>query len=118
MRVYRTELLAIKREPYFTAARAKGLSETGALWSHGHRVALFAMVTALGPELGWVVGGTAVTEVVFALPGVGTLTVNAIRTKDYTVIQGCVLFFGAIVVVMNLLVDVAYGFIDPRMRRR
>ena len=76
------------------------------------------VLTFLALQLSNLLGGSVIIESVFALPGVGTLTVNAIRTKDYTVIQGCVLFFGAIVVVMNLLVDVAYGFIDPRLRRR
>ena len=71
----------------------------------------------LALQLSNLLGGSVIIESIFALPGVGTLTVNAIATKDYTVIQGCVLFFGCIVVLVNLLVDVSYGFIDPRLRR-
>jgi ABC-type dipeptide/oligopeptide/nickel transport system permease component len=115
-RVYRTELLAIKREPYFTAARAKGLSETGALWSHGHRVALFAMVTALGPELGWVVGGTAVTEVVFALPGVSQFLVQSIGARDYFVLQAYVVIIAAWMLLARLGIEAVLRLLEPRLR--
>jgi len=81
------------------------------------RAALFVL-TFLALQLSNLLGGSVIIESIFALPGVGTLTVSAIATKDYTVIQGCVLFFGIVVVLVNLLVDLSYGFIDPRLRRR
>ena len=117
-RMTRSAMLEVLREDYIRTARAKGLTTRVVIMRHALRNGFIPVLTFLALQLSNLLGGSVIIESVFALPGVGTLTVNAIRTKDYTVIQGCVLFFGAIVVVMNLLVDVAYGFIDPRMRRR
>ncbi len=115
-RVYRTELLAAAREPYFTTARAKGLSETRALWSHGHGAALFAMVAALGPEFGWIVGGTAVTEVVFALPGVSQFLVQSIGARDYFVLQAYVVVIAAWMLVVRTGVEGTLRLLEPRLR--
>lgn len=115
-RVYRTELLAAAREPYFITARAKGLSETQALWSHGHRAALFAMIAALGPEFGWVVGGTAVTEIVFALPGISQFLVQSIGSRDYFVLQAYVVVIAAWMLLVRVGIDAALRVLEPRLR--
>jgi ABC-type dipeptide/oligopeptide/nickel transport system permease component len=116
-RVYRTELLAAAREPYFMTARAKGLSMTRALWSHGHRAAMFAMVAAMAPEFGWVVGGTAVTEVVFALPGVSLFLVQSVGARDYFVLQAYVVTVGAWMLLVRLGIEATLRQLEPRLRR-
>jgi len=117
-RMVRSSMLEVLRQDYIRTAYAKGLQTKVVIMRHALRNGFIPVLTFLGLQLSNLLGGSVIIESVFALPGVGTLTINAIRTKDYQVIQGCVLFFGAIVVFMNLAVDVAYGFIDPRMRRR
>ena len=115
-RVYRTELLAASREPYFMTARAKGLGETRALWAHGHHAALFATVAALLPEFGWVIGGTAVTEVVFALPGVSQFLVQSIGARDYFVLQAYVVVIAAWMLLVRACVAAALRMLEPRLR--
>jgi peptide/nickel transport system permease protein len=84
---------------------------------HALRNGFIPVLTFIGLQLTALLGGSVIIEAIFALPGLGTLTIAAINTKDYQVIQGCVLFFGFLVVVMNLLVDLSYGIIDPRLRK-
>ncbi|MCC7049710.1 MAG: ABC transporter permease [Alphaproteobacteria bacterium] len=116
-RVYRTELLAASREPYFVTARAKGLGMARALWSHGHRAALFAMVAAMAPEFAWVVGGTAVTEVVFALPGVSLFLVQSIGARDYFVLQAYLVAIGVWMLLARTAIEAALRGLEPRLRR-
>ncbi|MGE3857382.1 MAG: ABC transporter permease [Dehalococcoidia bacterium] len=116
-RMVRSSMLEVLRQDYIRTAYAKGLQTRVVITRHALRNGFIPVLTFLALQLSNLLGGSVIIESIFALPGVGTLTVNAISTKDYTVIQGCVLFFGCIVVVMNLLVDVSYGFIDPRLRR-
>lgn len=115
-RIYRTELIAAAGEPYFMTARAKGLGETRALWTHGHRAALFALVAAITPEFGWVIGGTAVIEVVFALPGISQFLVQSIGARDYFVLQAYVVVIAVWMLVARLAVGAALRLIEPRLR--
>ena len=116
-RMVRSSMLEVLRQDYIRTAYAKGLQTRVVITRHALRNGFIPVLTFLALQLSNLLGGSVIVESIFALPGVGTLTVSAIATKDYTVIQGCVLFFGCIVVVMNLLVDLSYGLIDPRLRR-
>jgi peptide/nickel transport system permease protein len=98
-------------------ARAKGLAPAQVLWRHGVRNALLPVTTLFGLQLGALLGGAVITETVFAWPGVGALTVEAINARDYPLLQGCVLLIATIYVLVNGLTDLAYGWIDPRVRR-
>lgn len=116
-RMVRSSMLEVLRQDYIRTAYAKGLATRVVITRHALRNGFIPVLTFLALQLSNLLGGSVIIESIFALPGVGTLTVSAIATKDYTVIQGCVLFFGCIVVLVNLLVDLSYGFIDPRLRR-
>ena len=98
-------------------ARAKGLTPSQVLWKHGVRNALLPVTTLFGLQLGALLGGAVIAETVFAWPGVGALTVEAINARDYPLLQGCVLLIAVIYVLVNGLTDLAYGWIDPRVRR-
>lgn len=98
-------------------ARAKGLTPAQVLWRHGVRNALLPVTTLFGLQLGALLGGAVIAETVFAWPGVGALTVEAINARDYPLLQGCVLLIALIYVLVNGLTDLAYGWIDPRVRR-
>jgi peptide/nickel transport system permease protein len=102
---------------FIRAARAKGLSETQVMTHHAFRNAMLPVVTVLGLQLGTMFSGAVVTETIFAIPGIGRLLVDAILGRDYSVVQAVVLFITIIVVAANLLVDIAYGMLDPRIRR-
>jgi ABC-type dipeptide/oligopeptide/nickel transport system permease component len=99
-----------------TTARAKGLRERTVLVRHGLKNALIPVVTIFGLQFGGLLAGTVVVETVFARPGVGRLIVSAILAKDFPVVQGIILLSATTYVIVNLLVDVAYGLIDPRIR--
>jgi peptide/nickel transport system permease protein len=101
---------------YIRVARAKGLSETQVMAHHAFRNAILPVVTILGLQLGTMFGGAVVTETIFAVPGIGRLLVNSIFGRDYAVVQAVVMFVTIIVVMANLLVDIAYGLLDPRIR--
>lgn len=116
-RMVRSSMLEVLRQDYIRTAYAKGLNTRVVVQRHALRNGLIPVLTFIGLQLSNLLGGAAIIESVFALPGLGTLTVSAVSFKDYPVIQGCVLFFGTIVVLVNLLVDLSYGVIDPRLRR-
>jgi ABC-type dipeptide/oligopeptide/nickel transport system permease component len=99
-------------------ARAKGLRERTVVSGHAFRNAMIPVLTVVGLEFGGMLGGAVVTETVFAWPGVGKLTVDAIQARDYQVTQGVVLLFGAVFIVINLTVDLLYAVVDPRIRYR
>ena len=101
---------------YIRTARAKGLSEQVIVRAHAFRNALIPIVTVVGLELGGMLGGAVVTETVFSWPGVGKLTADAIAARDYQVTQGVVLLLCTVFVVINLMVDLIYAAIDPRIR--
>ncbi len=109
-----TETLAAE---HVRTARAKGLTPSQVLWKHGVRNALLPVTTLFGLQLGALLGGAVIAETVFAWPGVGALTVEAINARDYPLLQGCVLLIAVIYVLVNGLTDLAYGWIDPRVRR-
>jgi peptide/nickel transport system permease protein len=115
-RMTRASLLEELREPYVLAARARGLSRMRTVLRHAVRNSLIPIVTVLGLQLGSVLTGAVITETIFAWPGVGRLLVQSIGARDYPAIQGCVLLIAVTYVTTNLLVDVAYGFLDPRIR--
>jgi peptide/nickel transport system permease protein len=103
--------------PFIRTARAKGLSETQVMTRHAFQNAMLPVVTILGVQLGTMFSGAVVTETIFAIPGIGRLLVNSILGRDYPVVQAVVLLITLIVVVANLLVDILYGLLDPRIRR-
>ncbi len=117
-RTLRSSLLDALAEDYVRTARAKGLSEWIVIRGHVLRNALIPVVTVLGLQLGTLIGGAVITEYVFALPGVGRLVVDAVFARDYPLVQGVILLIAVGFIVSNLLVDIVYGWIDPRIRIR
>ena len=115
-RMVRSALLEVLHEDYIRTARAKGLSENAVIWRHGLRNALLPVVTVLGLQLGVLLGGAVVTEMVFSWPGLGELTIESIQRRDYPVVQACVLLISSSYVVVNTLTDLVYGWLDPRVR--
>lgn len=118
MRMTRSSVLEVLRQDYVRTAWAKGLRERLLVLRHILPNALIPVITLFGNQFAVILSGAVIVEVIFGLPGIGTLTYNAVLQRDYTQIQGNVLFLGLIVVVVNLLVDVSYGFLDPRVRYR
>ncbi len=116
MRMTRSSLLDILPQDYLATARAKGLSERRVLWLHALRNACLPLITILSLQLGALLSGAIITETVFAWPGVGRLTIQAIAARDYPLVQGCVLFIAFVYVAANLLADIAYAWLDPRVR--
>jgi len=115
-RMLRNSLLEIAEADFVRTARAKGLGEWTILWRHSLRNALLPVVTLVGLQIGAILGGAVIVESVFSWPGIGRLTVEAIQSRDYPVVQGCVLLIATLYVLVNLLTDVVYGLIDPRIR--
>ena len=117
-RTLRSSLLEALGEDYVRTARAKGLSEWGVIGGHVLKNAMIPVVTVLGLQLGTLIGGAVITEYVFALPGVGRLVVDAVFARDYPLVQGVILLIAIGFIVSNLLVDLLYGWLDPRIRIR
>jgi ABC-type dipeptide/oligopeptide/nickel transport system permease component len=115
--IVRSGMLEVLREDYIRTARAKGLSELAVIIRHGLRNTLIPLVTFVGLVFSLLLGGAVIVETVFSWPGVGQLSVNAIFARDYPVVQVCVLGLALGVVLVNLLVDLCYGMLDPRVRR-
>ena len=115
-RMTRTMMLEVMQEDYVRTARAKGLSGFRVVMRHALRNALIPVVTVLGLQVTFLIGGSVITESIFALPGLGRLLLEAIAQRDYPVVQGIVVVVGFLVMVTNLIVDVSYGFLDPRVR--
>ncbi len=115
-RLTRSSMLEVLRQEYMTTARAKGLRETRVLIQHGFKNALIPVVTIFGLQFGSLMAGTVIVETVFARPGIGRLIVTAILAKDFPMVQGIVLLIATTYVVVNLLVDISYGILDPRIR--
>ncbi len=114
-RMTRATMLEVLSQDYVRTARAKGLGESLVVLRHALRNALVPVVTMIGLQVGGLLSGAFIIEAVFAYPGIGLLAVNALQTRDFPVIQGIVLFVAVIYVLVNLLVDVLYGFLDPRI---
>jgi ABC-type dipeptide/oligopeptide/nickel transport system permease component len=115
-RMVRSSMLEVIRQDYIVSARAKGLRERIVVTRHMVRNALLPVVTVVGIQVGTILGGAVVIETIFAWPGIGRLTVQAIGARDYFLLQGIVLFFALTRVFLNVLVDVLYGVLDPRIR--
>jgi ABC-type dipeptide/oligopeptide/nickel transport system permease component len=115
-RMTRASLLEELRELYVLAARARGASRVRAIVRHAFRNSLIPVVTIVGLQFGAVLTGTIITETIFAWPGVGRLLIQAINFRDYPLVQGCILFISFTYVMMNLLTDLTYGLLDPRIR--
>jgi ABC-type dipeptide/oligopeptide/nickel transport system permease component len=109
-------VLEVLREEYVKTARAKGVGEGGVLFRHALRNAMIPVITVAGIQLGQLMAGSIVLETVFYLPGLGRLAIGAISARDLPVVQGVVLFVASMIVVINVAVDVLYGFLDPRIR--
>jgi peptide/nickel transport system permease protein len=116
MRITRTMMLEVLRQDYIRTAWAKGLQEKMVILRHTLKNALIPVVTVIGQQVPLLVGGTTIIETIFVLPGMGLLTVEATRLRDYPVLSGVLLILGSFVMVNNLVVDLTYGFLDPRIR--
>src|SRR3569833_2093444 len=115
-RMVRASLLEVLHEDFVRTARAKGLPERVVVWHHALRNALLPVVTVLGLQLGVLLGGAVVTEMVFSWPGLGELTTESIQRRDYPVVQACVLLISVSYVLVNTLTDLVYAWLDPRVR--
>ncbi|NBK78986.1 ABC transporter permease [bacterium D16-76] len=115
-RLMRTSMLDVLGQDYIKTAKAKGLSQKAIIWKHAIRNAIMPVVTVLGPITASVLTGGFVVESVFAVPGLGGYFVRSIQNVDYTMISGTTIFYGAFLIAANLLVDLAYGLIDPRVK--
>jgi peptide/nickel transport system permease protein len=115
-RMIRASILEVLNEDYIRTARAKGLRERAVIWRHALLNALLPVITVLGLQLGGLLGGAVIVETVFSWPGVGQLMVEAIHRRDYPVVQGCILLISFIYILVNTLTDLAYAWLDPRIR--
>ncbi|MBM4195270.1 MAG: ABC transporter permease [Gemmatimonadetes bacterium] len=118
MRMTRSSLLEVLRQDYIRTARAKGTRERAVIVRHALKNAFIPVVTIVGQQFSVLLGGTVIVEFIFLQPGVGSLMLDAVLLRDYTLIQGAVLFFAAVIVATNLLVDLSYAWLDPRIRYR
>lgn len=116
IRTIRANMLEVMGMEYITTARSKGILESTVIWKHAFRNAILPVLTVIGLQFGRLLGGAVVTEVVFSWPGMGRLIVNAINTRDYPLVQGAILVFGLAFVCLNLLIDVSYTLLDPRVK--
>lgn len=115
-RLTRTSMLDVMGQDYIKTARAKGLSQPAIIWKHALRNAITPVVTVLGPIAAGVLTGGFVVENIFSIPGMGRYFVQSIQNRDYTLISGTTIFYGAFLIVANLVVDLVYGLIDPRVK--
>ena len=116
MRTTRSSMLEVIRQDYIRTARAKGAGEGRVIIHHAIRNAMIPVVTVIGLQIGTLLGGAVVNETVFSLPGLGTLMINAINQKNEPVVLGCLIVFAFIFSMVNLLIDILYAFIDPRIK--
>ncbi|ARO15990.1 nickel transport system permease protein (plasmid) [Ketogulonicigenium robustum] len=116
VRLVRTSMLEVLNAQYITVARAKGLSENKVLYKHALRNCAIPLITYMGVQFGGLLGGIVVVERVFNWPGMGTLAFDAVASRDYPVLQSVIMVLSTMIVAVNLLVDIAYGLIDPRIR--
>jgi len=116
MRMTRTSMVDVLDQDYLVTAHAKGLTGTLILWRHALKNALIPVVTVIGLQLGGILGGATLIEMIFSIPGLGKITIDSINSRDYPVVQGAVLVSAVIFVFVNLVVDIIYGWLDPRVR--
>jgi peptide/nickel transport system permease protein len=115
-RMVRSTLLEVLNEDYIRTARAKGLRESAVVIHHALRNAALPIITVLGLQLGTLLGGAVITEIIFAWPGIGQLTIDAIHRRDYPVVQACILLISISYVLVNTFTDIVYAWLDPRVR--
>lgn len=116
MRMVRSSLLEVLRQDYIRTAHAKGLGEQVVLYRHALKNAFIPVLTVIGVQIGYLLGGAVIIESIFSLPGMGRFLLDSINNRDYSIVQGGVLFIALIFSVVNLLVDLVYGWLDPRIR--
>lgn len=116
MRMLRATLVEVLNEPYITTAYAKGLAANVVLRAHALKNALIPVITIMGVQMGYLLGGVVIIETIFSLPGLGSVTLFAIGNRDYALLQGTVLLFSFLFAITNLIVDLLYGYLDPRIR--
>jgi peptide/nickel transport system permease protein len=116
LRLVRTSMLEVLDSEYIKMARAKGVSNTVVIWKHALRNALIAPITFMGVTVGLLMTGSVVAETVFQWPGVGMLAFTSLQKADFPMLQGIVLTFAAMYILVNLVVDILYAYIDPRIR--
>lgn len=116
MRMMRSSMLEELGKEYLTVARAKGLQQRTIVLGHALRNSLIPVITVVGIQTGYMLGGTVIVEQVFAIPGIGRLALDAVNQRDYPLVQGTVLFIAAAFVLMNMITDIIYGLVDPRIR--
>ena len=116
MRMARSSMLDVLRKDYITTARSKGLSELVVNYRHALRTAFNPVLTVIGFQIGHLLGGAIIIETIFALPGIGMLLIDALLLKDFTIVQGVILFLAFNFVVINLIIDILYSILDPRIR--
>ena len=114
-RMTRSTMLEVLREDYIRTARAKGLANSVVIWRHVLKNSMIPVVTVVSMSVGGLLGGTVVSETVFSIPGIGVHLIEAIRNRDYTTVQALILVFAFIFVFINLMVDIIYGWLDPRI---
>ncbi len=115
-RMIRSTLLEVLNEDYIRTARAKGLRESAVVIHHALRNASLPIITILGLQLGTLLGGAVITEIIFAWPGIGQMTIESIQRRDYPVVQACILLISLSYVLVNTFTDILYGWLDPRVR--
>lgn len=117
LRLLRSDMIAVLNEDFVALARAKGLSTMRVLFGHAFRPSSFSLVTVIGLQVGFLLGGTVIVENLFSLPGIGNLLVSSIQSRDLATVQGLTLFIAASFVIVNFAVDLLYSLLDPRVRR-
>lgn len=115
-RFTRSSIIEVMKEDYIRTARAKGLKERTVIWKHAFRNAMISVVTVVGLQFGFLLGGSVVTESVFAFPGLGSLLVESVNYRDYNAIQSLILIFSLHFVVINLVVDILYALLNPEIK--
>jgi peptide/nickel transport system permease protein len=116
MRLMRTQMLEVLRQDYIRTARAKGLTETAVLVRHAAKNALVPVITIIGLQITVIIAGSVVLETIFSLPGIGRYVVDAAQKSDYPVLQAITLLIAVVIVLSNLLVDLSYAVLDPRVK--
>ena len=117
-RLTRAEMLEVLSQDYIRTARAKGVSEFRILWKHALKGAMLPVVSFLGPAVADITTGSIVVEKIFAIPGLGRYFVESAFSRDYTTVLGTVVFYATLLIIANLVVDLAYKFLDPRIEYR
>jgi len=115
-RMTRSTMLEVLNEDYIRTARAKGLSERTVVTRHALRNALLPVITIMGSQISFLLGGTVIVETIFSIPGMGRLTLNAVQTRDYPVVQGSIMMMAVVFITVNLIIDLLYVVLDPRVR--